>query len=318
MGVPVVAMVPRINPKLSPLTRGQVAYLDGRSPVAEAYRGIRTSLHVGGGSKSKTILVTSSNPGDGKSTTASNLAISFAQAGERTLIIDCDLRQPVQHLIFESNGSGGLSGVLSGQVKLRDAVIKTRIRGLFLLPCGPVPSDPSEQLAGKRFSQVVQVLAEHFDRIVIDSPPVMTATDAHVLAASTDATLFVLRMNRSTRPFVLHSRDALERVGANVVGAVANEVPARRAYRYYGGSWQYAAHANRLLAIEGAAAAHDGDSAAPPASHGNGNGNGTGHGIGMGNGKGNGNGNGSGGDDGDAKRNGVLIEEDPAATDGAP
>jgi polysaccharide biosynthesis transport protein len=251
LGTPVVAMVPRINPRLSPVTRGQLVRLDARSPVAEAYRSVRTSLCLGSAAKARTILLASPAPGDGKSTTASNLAIAFAQAGERTLIIDCDLREPVQHLIFEIDGSTGLSSVLSGEAKLRDAVQATRVPGLYVLPCGPVPHDPSEQLASKRFAQLMRALGSTFDRIIIDSPPVMSVTDARILAASSDVTLLVLRMNRSMRQLGAYALDGLERIGANVLGAIANDVPAGSAYEYYGGSWQYAATSTRLLDVEG-------------------------------------------------------------------
>src|SRR5439155_21513343 len=115
--------------------------------------------------------------GDGKSTTASNLAIAFAQAGQRTLLIDCDLREPVQHLIFESQPQLGLSSVLTGEARLREAVRSTRVAGLYLLPCGPVPANPSELLASKRFSDVMPALIGAFDRIIIDSPPLMSVAD---------------------------------------------------------------------------------------------------------------------------------------------
>lgn len=251
LGAPVLAMVPRINAQLSPVTRGQLVRLDARSPVAEAYRTVRTALRLTAHGHRKTILIASSSPGEGKSTTASNLAIAFAQAGERTLLVDCDLREPVQHLMFESDGSVGLTSVLAGEVDVASAIRATRVPHLHVLPCGPIPRDPSEQLADKRFDRVMQKLAESFDRIIIDSPPVMSVTDAQILAAAADATLLVLRMNWSARQVVLDARDALERVGANLVGIVANDVSPRRAYRYYGGSWQYAAHANRLLSVEG-------------------------------------------------------------------
>jgi capsular exopolysaccharide synthesis family protein len=251
LGTPVIATVPRVNPRLSAVTRGQLVRLDPRSPAAEAYRGIRTSLHLGTAGGAKTILLASPTSGDGKSTIASNLAIAFAQAGDRTLLIDCDLRHPVQHLIFETDGDVGLASVLSEDEKLRDALRPTRVPGLYLLPCGQVPENPSELLASKRFARLIQALGETFDRIVIDSPPVMAATDARILAASVDATLFVLRMNRSMRQLAVLALEGLQQVGANVIGAIANDVPAGRAYDYYGGSWQYATHANRLMTAAG-------------------------------------------------------------------
>jgi succinoglycan biosynthesis transport protein ExoP len=240
LGTPVVAMVPRINMKLSPVTRGQMVRLDARSPVAEAYRSARTSLHLGISSKAKTILVASPMEGDGKSTTASNLAIAFAQAGERTLLIDCDLREPVQHLIFEAEGRLGLSSVVAGEATLQNAIAPTGVAGLHLLPCGPVPVNPSELLTSKRFERLMRSLGESFDRIVIDSAPLMMFTDAQVLAASADVTLLVLRMNQSMRQLGMMAMDSLAKVGANVVGAVANDVAPPKGYRKYGGAWQYA------------------------------------------------------------------------------
>jgi len=248
LGLPVLAAVPRINGRLSPVARGQLVHLDARSPVAEAYRSVRTALHLGAAREARTILLASPTPGDGKSTTASNLAIAFAQAGHRTLLIDCDLREPVQHMIFETDNNIGLSSVVAGEEKLRDAISPTRVPGLYVLPCGPVPANPSELLAGKRFGELMQALVETFDRVVIDSPPLMTVTDARILAASADATILVLRMNQSMRKFGLMAVDGLEKVGANVLGAVANDVAATRGYGYYGGSWQYAASAKRLTA----------------------------------------------------------------------
>jgi capsular exopolysaccharide synthesis family protein len=251
LGTAVVAVVPRISKRLSPVTRGQMVRLDVRSPVAEAYRSVRTSLYLGSARKARTILLASPMEGDGKSTTASNLAIAFAHAGERTLLVDCDLREPVQHLIFEADAGAGLTSVLSGEAKLREAIVPTDVPNLHLLPCGPVPTNPSELLTGKRFDRLMRTLAEGFDRVIVDSPPLMMFTDARVLAASADATLLVLRMNQSVRELGMLALDGLERAGANVLGAIANDVPPPRAYRKYGGTWQYAmAGAARRIADE--------------------------------------------------------------------
>ncbi|MDB5174992.1 MAG: exopolysaccharide biosynthesis protein, partial [Phycisphaerales bacterium] len=183
------------------------------------------------------------------------------------LIVDCDLREPVQHLIFETDTAVGLSNIVSGEEKLRDAVRPTRVAGLYLLPCGPVPANPSELLASRRFSQLMQALVETFDRIVIDSPPLMTVADARILAASADATVLVLRMNQSMRKFGVMAVDSLERVGANVLGAVANDVPSSKADNYYGGSWQYASSAKRLMATAPGRLADETASATRPTDH---------------------------------------------------
>ena len=241
LGTAVLATIPRISARLSPVTRGQIVRFDARSAVAEAYRSVRTALHLGMSGKAKTILIASPTEGDGKSTTASNLAIAFAQAGERTLIIDCDLREPVQHLIFENDGRVGLSNVMAGEARLADAIKTTHVSGLYMLACGPVPVNPSEMLTSKRFAQLMQALGATFDRIIIDSPPLMSFTDGQLLAAASDATLLVVRMNQSMRQLGQMAMEALAKVGANVLGAVANDVAAVRVYRKYGGAWQYAA-----------------------------------------------------------------------------
>jgi capsular exopolysaccharide synthesis family protein len=249
LGTPVLAMIPRINARLSPLTRGQIVRYDARSAVAEAYRSVRTALHLGTAGKAKTILIASPTEGDGKSITASNLAIAFAHAGERTLIIDCDLREPVQHLIFENDGRVGLSSVMAGEARLQDAIKGTHVTGLHVLACGPVPVNPSEMLTSKRFAQLMQALGATFDRIIIDSPPLMSFTDGQLLAAAADVTLLVLRMNQSMRQVGQMAMDALAKVGANVLGTVANDVASVRVSRKYGGAWQYAASNGRYLGV---------------------------------------------------------------------
>jgi capsular exopolysaccharide synthesis family protein len=247
LSVRVVASVPSIAGEYSAVARGQLVRLDARSAVAEAYRSIRTALHLGSNLVAKTLVFVSPSAGEGKSTTASNVAISFAQAGERTLLIDCDLREPVQHMIFEVDGGVGLSDVMCGAARVRDAVRPTDMPGLFLLPCGPVPTNPSELLASKRFIRLMQALGKSFDRIIIDSPPLLNATDGCILAAAADVTLLVVRMSGSTREQAALALDELDRAGANVLGVVANDVPIPRAYRYYGTASTYATHVQRRL-----------------------------------------------------------------------
>jgi Mrp family chromosome partitioning ATPase len=124
-------------------------------------------------------------------------------------------------------------------VKLRDAVRPTRSPNLYLLPCGPIPGSPSELLGSKKFARLIQALSKSFDRIVIDSSPLLRFADGRILAASADATVLVLRMNQSMRTLGVVAINGLGKVGANVVGAVANDVPSGQTYPYYGGSSQY-------------------------------------------------------------------------------
>jgi len=240
LGMPVLGVVPHMSAKHNLVARGQAVSLEPMSESAEAYRTVRTALFFGAsGADAKTFLMTSPAPGDGKSTSASNLAIAMAQAGHRTLLIDCDFRKPTQHKIFELDDKIGLSSVIAGQAPLRDAVQRTRVARLQVLPCGPIPSNPAEILNGKRFAQVMDVLVRAYDRIVIDSPPVMPVTDSRILAASADVTLLVLRANKSTHRLSVHARDGLASVGANMLGVIVNDVPRRRSGYGYGYGYGY-------------------------------------------------------------------------------
>jgi capsular exopolysaccharide synthesis family protein len=190
----------------------------------------------------KTILVTSPAPGDGKTTLISNLAIAVAQGDRRTLLIDADCRRPMQHKIFKLSDKTGLSSVLGGQAKFADAVQKTAIANLDVLPCGPLPSNPAEMLDSQAFLDLLAQVSKLYDQVLIDSPPVMPVTDARILAAGCDATLLVLRAEKSTRRLSEHARNALQSVGAGLLGVVVNDVPRGKdgyGYYYYGYSYGY-------------------------------------------------------------------------------
>lgn len=263
---PVIGVVPRISSRLSAVARGQLVYLDAHSPIAEAYRSIRTTLQFGPARQARTILLASPMSGDGKSTAASNLAIAFAQNGCRTLLLDCDLRSPVQQTIFGLDGDCGLTTVLKGENKLHESVYQTACPGLHVLPCGPRPGNPSELLASPAFAALMDTLGKRYDRIIIDSPPLCAVTDARILAAFCDATLLVLRMNQSMRDFGIDAISGLAMVGARLVGAIANEVSSGVAGHGYGYGYGYGQEARQgagstpVLAIPlaGASSDHDG------------------------------------------------------------
>ena len=183
----------------------------------------------------KTILLTSPFQGEGKSTTASGLAIAMAKAGRRTLMIDGDLRKPTLHRIFELGDQSGLSTVMAGKEPLEKAIQRTAVEGLDVLPCGPIPANPSEILNSKAFAEMLQKLASRYDHIVLDSPPVLPVTDARILGATCDVTLLVLRANRSTRRMSEYAAEAMLGVGARVLGVVVNDVPRSKRSGYNGG-----------------------------------------------------------------------------------
>lgn len=233
LGLPVLGVVPHIPGREPMEVRGRYMHIHGTSEIAESFRTVRTALFFGS-KAAKKILVTSPAPGDGKSTAASNLAIAMAQAGHRTVLVDCDLRKPVQHNIHQLDAGLGLLPALEGKAKLKDSVLRTEIVNLHVLPCGPLPANPSEILTSKRFAQVLAALEAAFDRIIIDSPPVTAVSDAQVLTSAADATIMVVRLDKSTRRAAIFAADALSSTGGSVVGTIVNDMPKSRAkYGYY-------------------------------------------------------------------------------------
>jgi len=237
LGMPVLGIVPSMPGRQTIVERGQKVHKDSNSHTAESYRTIRTAVFFGvPKGEAKTILVTSPAAGDGKTTLVSNLAITMAQAGQRTLILDADFRKPRQHKIFEiDHENNGLSSVLAGTMTLAEVIRPTEVKGLELLPCGHDVPNPSEILNSDSFAKLLELITSRYDRVIIDSPPVMPVTDAQILAAISDITLLVLRAEKSTRKISQQARDGLLSVGAHILGAIVNDVPKKGRYGYYGG-----------------------------------------------------------------------------------
>ncbi len=238
--LPVLGALPYFGEKQEASQAGRIVALSPRSSAAEAVRTLRTALHFGmTGRDVKTIVVTSPSPGDGKSTVASNLAIAMAQSDQRVLLIDADLRRPTQHEIFEVSPERGLGSVLTDRRPVEEAIIPNVLEMLDLLPCGRCPSNPVELLNNGFFADMLSKLRDKYDRIIIDSPPVMPVADARVIAALGDATLLVLRAERSTRRMSLAARNELWRVRATRLGVVVNGVPLRKQQGYGSGYGDY-------------------------------------------------------------------------------
>jgi len=241
LGLPALGVVPSMSRRDGPAIRGKKAYLDSKSVWAETYRTMRTAvLFSDSKAKSRTILVTSPEAGDGKTTVVSNLAIAMAQAGQKTLVLEADFRKPMQNKIFGVNHNNkGLSSVLTGTNELEEVIKSTCVSGLDILTCGPDVQNPSETLHSASFAKLIKLLAKQYDRIIVDSPPVLPVTDAQILASICQITILVLRAEKSTRKTSQQARDALQRVGARVLGVVVNDVPKNGRYGYYGGNGYY-------------------------------------------------------------------------------
>ena len=241
LGLPALGVVPSMSRREGPAIRGKKAYLDSKSIWAETYRTMRTAvLFSDSKTKSRTILVTSPEAGDGKTTVVSNLAIAMAQAGQKTLVLEADFRKPMQNKIFGVNHDNkGLSSVLAGADELEEVIKSTCVSGLDILTCGPDVPNPSETLYSANFAKVMKLLAKQYDRIIVDSPPVLPVTDAQILASICQITILVLRAEKSTRKASQQAHDALVSVGARVLGVVVNDVPKNGRYGYYGGEGYY-------------------------------------------------------------------------------
>ena len=228
-GAPVLGAIPSIPSAVAATAadRGQVVHFDPFGDASESYRTLRTALQFGLPPRTKTLLITSPVAGDGKSTLVSNLAIALAQANRRVLVVDADLRAPVQHRLFGLSDRTGLASVLDGTDPLDAAIRRTGVEGLDVLPAGPIPFNPAELLNTPAFADHLNDLADRYDLVLIDSPPVTAVTDARILAASADASLLVVRLGTSTRRQTETARDGLRGVGARLIGVAVNGVGRR-------------------------------------------------------------------------------------------
>ncbi len=204
-----------------------ITLTDPRSPAAEAYRTLRTNLTFAGLDKPiETLVVTSAAPGEGKSTTLANLAVTMAQGEHRTILVDADLRRPSLHEIFEVPNSRGLTTMFVEQGALEDPpLVGTGVENLLLLPSGPLPPNPADLLGSRRMEEVIGVLRERADLVLFDAPPVIAVTDAAVLGTKVDGVLLVVRAGHTRREHAQRAKELLERVHVRVIGAVLTNAP---------------------------------------------------------------------------------------------
>jgi capsular exopolysaccharide synthesis family protein len=281
IGAPVLGAIPAITTAYTAADRGQIVLHEPFGDAAESYRTLRTGLQFGLPPGTKTILVTSPVAGDGKSTFVSNLAIAMAQASKRVLIIDGDFRAPMQHRLFGLKDRFGLASVLAGEQSESDpfetalrgptvratveqAIQRTEVSGLDVLPCGPIPSNPAELLNGSEFADHLNALADKYDIVLLDSPPVTAVADARILAALADVSVLVIRMESSTRKQAEGARDGLRSVGARLIGVAVNGVS--RSGHFGGSSGYYQNQQPQTAASRPAKSLYTDTSASDPAS----------------------------------------------------
>lgn len=195
-----------------------------KSPISEAYRAIRTSIEFSNLDKEiKTITVTSSKQGEGKSTIIANLAVAFANLDKKVLILDGDLRNPSVHRMFGISNINGITDILINGKEFLECVHGTDISNLHVLTCGPVPPNPSEMLSSKKMKGFVDDIKKYYDYIFIDAPPIGIVTDAGIISTYTDGCIFVVGAKEADVDMVKLSKERLDSIGANIIGTVLNK-----------------------------------------------------------------------------------------------
>jgi capsular exopolysaccharide synthesis family protein len=211
-----------------------VTLLNTRSALAEAYRSLRTSVLLSAAQAApRFLLVTSAQPGEGKTTTAVNLAITLAQAGRKVLLVDADLRKPRCHKVLHMPGAPGLSNYLAGILELKQVIQPAPVPNLFLVPSGPIPPNPSELLGSARLRELLASLPDSVHHVLFDSPPVLSISDAMQVATEVDGVMLVVRSGTTPREMVVRSRQQLESVSAKMTGVVLNGIDSAYGSDYY-------------------------------------------------------------------------------------
>lgn len=253
LGLPFLGMVPDVGarsgagnvPRPSPLILKNPS-----SAVAEAYRVLRTNLIFSSAeSLGRVLLVSSANPGEGKTTTVANLAASLALNGARVLAVDGDLRRPTMHQHFGIAKTPGLTDLIVGKCKASEAIQITRFKGLQVLPCGYVPPNPAELLGSASMREIVKAFRSHYDWVLIDTPPILAMADTPVLCPVVDGVILVIGAEISGRPAIQRAVDQILGVGGKITGIVLNKVDLERNSYYYG---QYYGEYYRSYYAEGA------------------------------------------------------------------
>jgi capsular exopolysaccharide synthesis family protein len=217
-----------------------ITHNNPKSSISEAYRVLRTNIQYSSIDKPlKTIVVTSSGPGEGKSTTIVNLSIAFAQSGSKVLLIDADLRKPKVHKLFGMYNKRGLSNMLVAHYDYQEYINKCEVENLHVLTCGVIPPNPSELLSTKSMKQFIEKIREDYDMVFIDAPPVGTVTDAAILSTEVDGVIMVISSGKVDDKALIRSKELLEKVNANIIGVVLNKVNKNNQGYYHNHYYDY-------------------------------------------------------------------------------
>ncbi len=237
LDVPYLGPIPQFDTKegrMDGMLADMITVHSPKSTASESFRGIRTGLLFSSVENDpRVILVTSAEPAEGKTLCAANLGVTMAQSGSRVAIIDCDMRRPKMHTVFQINRNAGVSNIMTGARNLSDVVYSNGIPNLSVIPCGPIPPNPSELLGSKRMAEFIEELKGSYERVIIDSPPLTAVTDSAVLAQVCDGVVVVVRAGVTTRHAVQNAVSQLKGLNVRILGALLNGVSTRRDSYYY-------------------------------------------------------------------------------------
>ncbi|MEJ7458285.1 tyrosine-protein kinase [Staphylococcus saprophyticus] len=205
-----------------------------KSTVSEKFRGIRSNIMFSNAENEiNSLLVTSEKTASGKSTITANIAVTYAQAGYKTLIIDGDMRKPTQHYIFDLSNNSGLSNLIINKTTYSESIKETKVDNLAILTAGPTPPNPSELIASSKFEDIFNELLTHYDFIVVDTPPVNTVTDAQIYAQTVGNCVLVIDAEKNNKNEVKKAKDLLGKAGGKLLGAVLNKMSIDKNSSYY-------------------------------------------------------------------------------------
>lgn len=216
------------------VARKLVTSANTKSIVSEQFRTLRTNINFSMPDKElKTFLITSSTPGEGKSTVAANTAVVFAQEGKRVLLVDSDMRKPTVHYTFHLTNTLGLSNLLTRQATVAEVVKASEIENLHIITCGPIPPNPAELLSSQTMNKVMEEMKEGYDIIIFDAPPVLSVTDAQILSNKCEGTILILSAGETEKEGILRAKEALVSSKANIIGVVMNNFQLHKDHYYY-------------------------------------------------------------------------------------
>ncbi|OQR54015.1 CpsD/CapB family tyrosine-protein kinase [Bacillus sp. CDB3] len=212
-----------------------ITHKEPKSRIAEQYRNIRTNIEFTSvDNHIRSIVVTSAEPGDGKTTTIANLAVVFGQQGKKVLVIGADLRKPTIQNLFAIHHSNGLTSLLSGQAKLMQCIQKTDVENVYLMASGPIPPNPAELLGNRVMDEALLEAYNMFDIILIDTPPVLVVTDAQILANKCDGVILVVRSEQTEKDNIVKAKQILDKASGKLLGVVLNDKrEEKEQYGYY-------------------------------------------------------------------------------------